>query len=95
MSGGNARLLVCVVKGSSERADTICMTTRVFASTWQMPRIANGELVGRIVFVALLVAAPLLPEISSSLFVFPAVNNWWVCLEVVSLAVDVCGGGGV
>jgi Glycosyltransferase family 87 len=65
------------------------MTARVFADGKLVPRLETGigigELTGRILFIALLAAAPLLPEINSSIFSFPAVTNWWVCVPFCAL----------
>jgi hypothetical protein len=61
------------------------MAARVFARDVLEPRIGLRECAARIMFVALLVAAPLLPEMTSSLFIFPAVANWWVSLPFCGL----------
>lgn len=78
-----------VIKSAGQSTDNDRMTARVFAAGRLAPRmeigIGIGELAGRILFVVLLVAAPLLPEISSSIFEFPAVTNWWVCLPFCAL----------
>lgn len=55
------------------------------ADSFAAPRIRRSELAARGAFVLLLAATPLLPVMSSNFFVFPAVNNWWVCLPLCSL----------
>lgn len=65
-------------------ADTFCMTTHVSATrpwTWVRPETS----VRRLAFVALLLAAPLLPHLDSGGFEFPAVSNSWVCLPFCAL----------
>lgn len=49
------------------------------------PRARRVELAARAAFLLLLAAAPFLPDIRSSLFDWPAVSNWWVCLPLCGL----------
>lgn len=61
------------------------MAARAFSGGVRVPRIGIGELAGRILFITLLAAAPLLPKLTCSSSSFPAVTNWWVCLPFCGL----------
>jgi hypothetical protein len=60
-------------------------TDGLLADSTAAPRMGRAELAARGAFVVLLAAVPLMPVISSSVFTFPAVNNWWVCLPLCTL----------
>lgn len=74
------------VKRSPDRADAIRMASeRLLADSTATPGTRTVELAARGAFLVLLAAAPLLPVIQSSLFIYPAVSNWWVCLPLCAL----------
>jgi hypothetical protein len=62
-------------------------TDGFLADSTAVPRMGRFELAARGAFVVLLAALPFLPVISSSVFAFPAVNSWWVCLPCCCLFV--------
>ncbi len=50
-------------------------------AAWHLPRVRTR----RLLYLGLLLGAPLLPHLSSNVFFFPAVSNGWVCLPFCAL----------
>lgn len=61
------------------------MASAGFAESIATTRTHRVELAARSAFVVLLATAPFLPVMKSSLFEYPAVTNWWVCLPFCAL----------
>ncbi len=74
------------VKREVDRADATLMASDRFpVDRGVVPRRRPVELAARGAFVVLLAVMPFLPEMKSSLFDYPEVSNWFVCLPLCAL----------